>query len=96
MNTLIYSDKELVNPNLITTSELTLDLILEERLVELHWESHRRQDLIRFGKFTGNAYNWSWKGNSSVGGEIAVFRNVYPIPAASVAANPNLIQNTGY
>ena len=31
----------------------TLDNILEERLLELVWEGWRRQDLIRFGKFTG-------------------------------------------
>ncbi len=33
--------------------EATLDNILEERLLELVWEGWRRQDLIRFGKFTG-------------------------------------------
>ncbi|MFT5168894.1 MAG: hypothetical protein ACI8P3_004139 [Saprospiraceae bacterium] len=84
------------NPNLISESALTLDLLIDERLVELYWESHRRQDLIRFGKFTGNIYNWSWKGNSSVGGSIGAFRNVYPIPSESIAANPNLQQNIGY
>ena len=31
----------------------TLDNILEERLLELVWEGWRRQDLYRFGKFTG-------------------------------------------
>ncbi len=82
------------NPRQVT--ELTLDLILDERLVELHWESHRRQDLIRFGRFTGNIYNWSWKGNTANGGPIAPFRAVYPIPSESLAANPNLRQNEGY
>ncbi|MFK7981936.1 MAG: RagB/SusD family nutrient uptake outer membrane protein [Saprospiraceae bacterium] len=84
------------NPNLISTSELTLDLLIDERLVELHWESHRRQDLIRFGKFTGNIYNWSLKGNSTIGGAIADFRKLYPIPSESLAANSNLEQNEGY
>lgn len=84
------------NPNLIAASELTLDLLIDERLVELHWESHRRQDLIRFGRFAGNTYNWALKGNSLVGAGIADFRKLYPIPAESLAANPNLQQNEGY
>ncbi len=82
------------NPN--TVSALDLDLILNERLVELHWESHRRQDLIRFGQFTGNSYNWAWKGNAANGSAIGDFRKVYPLPSESLAANPNLTQNDGY
>jgi hypothetical protein len=30
----------------------TLDNIYDERGFELSWEGHRRQDMIRFGKFT--------------------------------------------
>lgn len=84
------------NPIAITQSELTLDLILEERLVELHWEAHRRQDLIRFGRYTGGVYNWSWKGNAANGIAIDAHRALFPIPSASLAANPNLVQNPGY
>ncbi len=36
--------------------QATLDNILEERLLELVWEGWRRQDLIRFGKFTAAYY----------------------------------------
>ena len=32
--------------------EANLDNILKERLLELVWEGWRRQDLIRFGKYT--------------------------------------------
>jgi hypothetical protein len=31
------------------------------RELELHWEGHRRTDLVRFGKFTGGSYLWPWK-----------------------------------
>ncbi len=80
----------------ISQSQLTLDFILDERVRELHWEGHRRQDLIRFNKFTGGSYNWAWKGNSANGVAIANHLRIFPLPTASIAANPNLTQNTGY
>ncbi|MBL4604451.1 MAG: RagB/SusD family nutrient uptake outer membrane protein, partial [Flavobacteriaceae bacterium] len=84
------------NPNQINSTGLTLDFILDERARELHWEAHRRQDLIRFGKFTGGNYNWVWKGNGSNGISLPSHFDKYPIPTASIASNPNLTQNTGY
>lgn len=80
----------------ISTSDLTLDFILDERSRELHWEGHRRQDLIRFGKYTGGSYNWAWKGGGSSGIAIPNNMKVFPIPFASLAANGNLTQNEGY
>ena len=77
-------------------SNITLDFILDERARELYWEAHRRQDLIRYGRFAGGAYNWTWKGNSPGGVSIPSFFNLYPIPAASLASNTNLTQNFGY
>lgn len=84
------------NSNTLLDSDLDLDLILNERLIELYWEGHRRQDLIRFGKFTGGSYNWSWKGDVVNGIAIDDIYEVFPIPSASLAANPNLTQNSGY
>jgi hypothetical protein len=84
------------NTNTISSTDLNLDFILNERLVELYWEGHRRQDLIRFGNYSSGSYNWSWKGNSSSGIAIDESRNVFPIPSASLASNPNLTQNKGY
>ena len=80
----------------ITNSQLTLDFIIDERARELHWEGHRRQDLIRFGLFTGNQYVWEYKGDSPDGASIEATRTLYPIPSSSIATNPNLIQNPGY
>lgn len=84
------------NSNTISSGDLTLDFILDERSRELHWEAHRRQDLIRYNRFTGGNYNWAWKGNGSNGIAIPEHFNVYPIPNGSRAANPNLTQNSGY
>jgi len=80
----------------IADAELTLDFILDERARELWWEGHRRTDLIRYGLFTGGDYTWSWKGGTQAGGATQAFRNLYPIPASELLANPNLQQNPGY
>ncbi|MCB9202240.1 MAG: RagB/SusD family nutrient uptake outer membrane protein [Flavobacteriales bacterium] len=80
----------------IISSGLTLDFILDERARELNLEGHRRQDLIRFGKFTGSAYLWPWKGNSVNGTSIPSYYSLFPISNAARQANPNLTQNPGY
>ncbi|MEL7589261.1 MAG: RagB/SusD family nutrient uptake outer membrane protein [Prolixibacteraceae bacterium] len=80
----------------IPDSELTLDFILQERARELYWEGHRRTDLIRFGRFTEN-YAWPWKNGvySGTAGINEIYR-IFPIPAAELVANENIIQNPGY
>lgn len=80
----------------VSSSDLTLDFILDERARELHWEGHRRTDLIRFGKFTGSSYIWPWKGNVPTGAPTPSYRNVFPIPQDAINVNPKLIQNPGY
>ena len=80
----------------INENELTLDFILDERSRELYWEGWRRQDLIRFGKFTGNSYVWQWKGNTQAGTTIPAFRNLFPLPVDQIQMNANLQQNPGY
>jgi hypothetical protein len=80
----------------ISEGDLTLDFIIDERARELYWESHRRQDLRRFGLFTGGTYVWSFKGNTANGVAIPNFREVYPVPNESLSVNPNLTQNEGY
>lgn len=80
----------------ITSGQLTLDFILDERARELNLEGHRRSDLIRFNKFTGASYVWPWKGNSVNGASIPDTYKVFPIPQTALQANPNLTQNTGY
>ena len=71
--------------------EATLDNILEERLLELVWEGWRRQDLIRFGKFTG-AYDL----REPLDGESSGYTTVFPIPQKCRDLNKYLEQNPGY
>ena len=80
----------------ITSGDLTLPFLLDERARELYWEGHRRTDLIRFGQFTDGDYVWPWKGNVAEGIATASYRNLYPIPANDLGANPTLNQNSGY
>jgi hypothetical protein len=80
----------------ITDAQLTLDFLLDERGREFLWEAQRRSDLIRYGKFTGPSYLWSWKGGTQAGTPTDAHLNLYPLPANEISANPNLKQNPGY
>lgn len=77
-------------------SDINLDFILDERARELYWEGHRRTDLVRYGRFTGGAYVWPWKGFSPQGLATDQRYNIFPLPSSDVTANPNLSQNPGY
>ena len=79
-----------------TPAEMTANNILDERCRELYWENVRRSDLVRFGKFTGNSYLWSWKNNVAKGGSIPEHMNVFPIPSDVISAQPDFEQNPGY
>ncbi|MCK9399163.1 MAG: RagB/SusD family nutrient uptake outer membrane protein [Bacteroidales bacterium] len=77
-------------------AQINLDFILDERARELYWEGHRRSDLIRYGRFTGSEYLWPWKGKVKEGFGTDAKYNLFPIPAADLTANLNLVQNPGY
>lgn len=87
---------ELAGAGNVSSVDVTLDFLLDERARELFWEGHRRTDLIRFGKFTGGEYVWPWKGKVKDGTSVEEYRNLYPIPSTDLGVNPKLKQNTGY
>lgn len=66
---------------------LTLDDILDERGFELYWEGLRRQDLIRFGKFTDA---WQEKPVTEA------YKTVFALPTSAVDVNKDLKQNDNY
>lgn len=82
-------------------TELTLNDILDERMLELAWEGVRRQDQIRFCTFTEPTAD-RFKGvthNASAGDyndDTQGYTMVYPIPYAVLNLNKKLDQNPGY
>lgn len=82
-------------------TELTLNDILDERMLELAWEGVRRQDQIRFCTFTEPTAD-RFKGvthNASAGDyndDTQGYTMVYPIPYAVLNLNKKLHQNPGY
>ena len=69
-------------------TSLDLNAMLDERGREMYWESSRRQDLIRFGK-----YLLAWQEKAADAGTKNL---LFPIPSSQLAVNPNLTQNPGY
>ena len=73
--------------------QISLEALLDERLLELCWEGWRRQDLIRFGQyeslFEGDEFDE--KVNES-----DHHTTVYPIPGDIITLNPIITQNKGY
>ncbi|MBQ6199400.1 MAG: RagB/SusD family nutrient uptake outer membrane protein [Bacteroidales bacterium] len=80
---------------LSATAPANLDEVLDERARELYQECWRRNDLIRFGKFT-SGYNWQWKGNVKEGKDVDKGRELFPIPDSDLLANTKLQQNEYY
>ncbi len=80
----------------ISSGDLTLDFVLDERSKELYWEGQRRTDLVRYNYFTSGSYLWPFKGNIPNGSSVDQFRNIFPLPTNVLSINPNLTQNEGY
>jgi len=82
----------------ITSTDLDLNFILDERCREFYYEAQRRTDLVRFGKFTGGEYLWQWKGGAYAGTSTSSHMNLFPIPGDELSANPNYngVNNPGY
>ena len=66
-------------PPALTT--MNLDLLLRERGFEFYWESQRRTDMIRYGKYEGS---WTEKTNTDVK------KRLFPIPQTAIDGASNL------
>ena len=70
-----------------TARTATLETLLDERMLELAWEGHRRNDLVRFGKYTAPVSDRP---------ATPAATTVFPIPNEVINLNSNLTQNPGY
>ena len=70
------------------TKDSLRDFILDERGRELYCEGHRRDDLIRHGKFIQQAVAEGYAAKD--------YHVLYPIPQEIMDENENLKQNPGY
>jgi len=80
----------------ITSGQLMLNFILDEKAREMYWEAQRRTDLVRHNKLTTADYLWAWKGNALTGTAVDDKFNLFPIPTSDLLANPNLEQIDNY
>lgn len=72
----------------VVSANPTLDEFLDERAREFAWEAWRRNDMIRFGKYSG-----LWLFKDAVSGK---FREIFPVPGNELKLNSKLVQNPGY
>ena len=82
-------------------SNVTLQDILDERMLEFSYEGMRRQDQIRFGTYTEPTTDRYAGGHHNVAtGDYVVdntgFTTVFPIPTSVLELNTKLTQNPGY
>ncbi|HEY6082334.1 MAG TPA: RagB/SusD family nutrient uptake outer membrane protein, partial [Chitinophagaceae bacterium] len=84
---LLNVNKLRISRGAVPLASINLDGMLAERGREFYWESMRRTDLIRFGKFLT-----PWQLKPTDDPKYLYF----PIPNSALAVNPNLKQNPGY
>lgn len=82
-------------------TNVTLQDILDERLLEFSYEGMRRQDQIRFGTYTEpTADRYAGVHHNVATGDYVVdgtgYTTVFPIPSSVLELNVKLTQNPGY
>lgn len=93
----INAIRKRANATSVTASDMSLDLILDERARELYMEEYRINTLMRMNKLTEYLMKYNPKVKQS-GVKLGDHLNKLPIPNAEIEANKEggLIQNPGY
>lgn len=88
------SGDQLFGPNNMQGYSTVLDIVLDERRLELAWEGHRAFDCFRNGRPVNRSYvpafAWSGPKRAIMPNENSI---VHLIPENEIALNPNLKQN---
>lgn len=79
-----------------SAADITETTILDEWCREFYLEGRRRSDLVRFGSFAGDKYQWAWKNEKKAGSAVESYFDIYPIPLDDINNNKNMTQNKGY
>lgn len=77
------------------TQQEFLDAVLKERSLELCYEGHRKDDLIRTQKLEAVIAAFNIDNPSGVK-DYQSYEYIWPIPQRQVLLNPNIVQNQGY
>ena len=88
-----------VAPLMVLASQAdNTDEILSERRKELCFEGWRRNDLIRFGKYSQaiSVTQPSWSNTGNPAPQFSDFEIRWPIPSNELQLNSKLVQNSGY
>jgi len=91
-------DQEVAPLMILASMEENATEILSERRKELCFEGWRRNDLIRFGKYTEaiNVTQPSWSNSGNPATQFSDFEIRWPIPSNELQLNSELVQNPGY
>lgn len=87
------TDDQLFSANNLRGYQSVLDIVLDERRLELAWEGHRSYDLFRNNRTLKRDYTFgeSFAGPSTIPPTSP--RIVHYIPEIEITLNPNLVQN---
>lgn len=87
------SGEQLFSTGNLNNYETVLDVVLDERRLELSWEGHRSYDMFRNNRSLDRSYTQgeSWAGPQLI--EPTSERIVHFIPEVEITLNPNLEQN---
>ncbi len=78
------------------TKQQFFDAVLKERALELCFEGHRKNDLVRTQKLESVILEFNNNASVENRKDFQLHEFIWPIPQREISVNPNVIQNPGY